>query len=523
MMEFFNAGDIEVLNRVGHKSFRGDDAQNEYDAQLIKNGPLAKTDYWADELAKRLPDFMFTKNHHWQRSGYFSSYTWVKICKHEDAEKGIYFTIGVDGDERSLVYKLDYQFDKTSRLSEAQKEICEKLKKASRADWETVDETDFPNYTWSRLVDEVTQFIRLNKSKYDDMIRQACRRNARICWNEFSWQYPSGEAGKSSFRGAYERMYGYGNEEWLFDFSKLIDGCHYGFLEPVRQSKEDYAGGIYDIMLWSVDSRTRKRYAIAQLRNVEFIQEQEAEAVFRQYEQNGWLTEMREQIKSVGGDVGTFGKSTGADLFNIRFRPEDVEFLDYADILQNNSIGKQNRYVLTTQRKDVGLLLASAQDNTYRFDANRRSRSSASSASPTSYERPARFVELQHRHVEVSNRLVAYLEAQYGDVNVAQENSIGARRIDVVARTPAGDVFYEIKTYPSLRACVREAIGQLLEYAFYPDKSNAVKLVVVAPGCEKSQEYRAVAQYMEQLRSALNIPIYLILCNNSDFSFSKEL
>lgn len=316
------------------------------------------------------------------------------------------------------------------------------------------------------------------------MIRQACRRNARICWNEFSWQYPSGEAGKSSFRGAYERMYGYGNEEWLFDFSKLIDGCHYGFLEPVRQSKEDYAGGIYDIMLWSVDSRTRKRYAIAQLRNVEFIQEQEAEAVFRQYEQNGWLTEMREQIKSVGGDVGTFGKSTGADLFNIRFRPEDVEFLDYADIPQNNSIGKQNRYVLTTQRKDVGLLLASAQDNTYRFDANRRSRSSASSASPTSYERPARFVELQHRHVEVSNRLVAYLEAQYGDVNVAQENSIGARRIDVVARTPAGDVFYEIKTYPSLRACVREAIGQLLEYAFYPDKSNAVKLVVVAPGCE---------------------------------------
>ena len=64
MMEFFNAGDIEVLNRVGHKSFRGDDAQNEYDAQLIKNGPLAKTDYWADELAKRLPDFMFTKGLH---------------------------------------------------------------------------------------------------------------------------------------------------------------------------------------------------------------------------------------------------------------------------------------------------------------------------------------------------------------------------------------------------------------------------------------------------------------------------
>lgn len=521
MMDFFNAEDIKILSRVGHKSFRKGNVQNEQDAQLVKNGPLAKTDYWAEKLAERLPDFTLVKNHHWQRSGFFSSYTWVTICKHQDVKKDIYFTIGVDGEEQSLVYKLDYQFDKTSRLSPAQKEICEKLKQASGAGWVQIDMVDLPTYTWDRLIDEVEKFIRLNEPKYDDMIRQVCCRNARICWNEFSWLYPSGKDGKSSSSNSYERMHGYGNEEWLFDFSKLIDGYHYSFLEPIRQSKN--IGGIYDIMLWSVDGQTKKRYAIAHLRNVEIIQEQHAAVVFQQYVQNGWMAEMLEQIKNVGGDAGNFRKSIGPDLFNIRFRPEDVEFLDYMDIPQDNSIWAQNRYVLTSLKTDVESLVASVQNQTYRFNANRRSPSAASSTSPTFYERPARFVELQHLHLDVSNHLVASLEAKYGAANVAQENSIGARRIDVVARTPAGDVFYEIKTYPSLRVSVREAIGQLLEYAFYPDKTNAIKLVVVALGTEKSREYKDVLRYMTQLRSTLKIPIYLILCNNLDFSFSKMI
>lgn len=34
MMDFFNAGDIEVLNRVGHKPFRKGNTQNEQDAHL---------------------------------------------------------------------------------------------------------------------------------------------------------------------------------------------------------------------------------------------------------------------------------------------------------------------------------------------------------------------------------------------------------------------------------------------------------------------------------------------------------
>lgn len=53
--------------------------------------------------------------------------------------------------------------------------------------------------------------------------------------------------------------------------------------------------------------------------------------------------------------------------------------------------------------------------------------------------------------------------------------------IDLVVWKPAGFVFYEIKISKSLRKCLREAIPQLLEYAFWPSADRATELVVVSP------------------------------------------
>lgn len=518
-MDFFTAEDVEILTRVGHKPYRKGPAQCVRDAELVKSGPLAKTAYWAGELKKRLPDFEFSMNRHWQRRGYFSSYTWVKIFRPRDSGKDIYFTIGVDGEENSLVYKLDYQFDSTSRLSDAQKNICRRLKKTSKTGWRTIEVADFASYTWDRLVDEVADFIRTNEPVYEAMIRKACFRTARICWNGNSWLYPSGREGKSSGKETFEWKHGYGYEEWLFDLDKRIDGYHYGFLEPVLKAAADCAGGCYDLLLWTLDGKEHRRYAVANLRNVEILKASDSQAAYNIYRQNGWLSEMLQQVRAVEGDVACFRQSSV--LFNIRFKPEDVEFLDYADITGCDSLARQNRYVLVEQSESLRSLFAADRDNAFVFQPNRRSAPSAA-VGATGFSRPARFVELRHRHAELSNRLVASLEARYGASHVAQENTVGVRRIDAVVRTSAGDVFYEIKTNPSLRASVREALGQLLEYAFYPDRRNAVELVVVAMGDERSDEYRAIAQYMEQLRAVLNYPIYFMLCNR-DYVFLEKV
>ena len=52
--------------------------------------------------------------------------------------------------------------------------------------------------------------------------------------------------------------------------------------------------------------------------------------------------------------------------------------------------------------------------------------------------------------------------------------------VDVVACRDGEFEFYEIKTNSNARLAIREAIGQLLEYAYWPPSVCPSRLVVVA-------------------------------------------
>jgi len=97
------------------------------------------------------------------------------------------------------------------------------------------------------------------------------------------------------------------------------------------------------------------------------------------------------------------------------------------------------------------------------------------------------------------------LSRQFGKENVGDEspNGIGGA-IDVVLRVGTSFWFYEIKTSNSPKACMREAIGQLLEYSYWPGTQTAAKLIVVGPSVIDEEGYL----YLEKLRGQLNLPIY---------------
>ncbi|MDX6528569.1 MAG: hypothetical protein QOH41_859 [Blastocatellia bacterium] len=73
----------------------------------------------------------------------------------------------------------------------------------------------------------------------------------------------------------------------------------------------------------------------------------------------------------------------------------------------------------------------------------------------------------------------------------------------MVVRSKDKFVFYEIKTMNSPRACIREALGQLLEYSFWPGSQEAVRLVVVG---ERSLDEEG-AEYIETLRRRFCLPV----------------
>jgi hypothetical protein len=73
----------------------------------------------------------------------------------------------------------------------------------------------------------------------------------------------------------------------------------------------------------------------------------------------------------------------------------------------------------------------------------------------------------------------------------------------LVLRQPDGYWFYEIKTSQSPRACIREAIGQLLEYSLWPGSQEACRLIIVGEtGADED-----VLKYCRRLNERFSLPV----------------
>jgi hypothetical protein len=93
----------------------------------------------------------------------------------------------------------------------------------------------------------------------------------------------------------------------------------------------------------------------------------------------------------------------------------------------------------------------------------------------------ARTLDVALRHHEIQNRLRAKLLAD-GFTLVGLEARLGRRAIDVVTRHDGELWFWEVKTAGDVRQCLREAIGQLLEYALWDGNEQPERLIVVGDG-----------------------------------------
>lgn len=104
------------------------------------------------------------------------------------------------------------------------------------------------------------------------------------------------------------------------------------------------------------------------------------------------------------------------------------------------------------------------------------------------------------QHNELSNSLVDYLKNNgYKNIKV-EDNYVDIKCINAVGKK----IFFELKTAKTVKAAIREAIGQLLEYNHYPDSNKADKLIIVT----KHKPEEADVNYLERLRARYNIPIY---------------
>ncbi|MEX1153564.1 hypothetical protein [Parvibaculum sp.] len=136
----------------------------------------------------------------------------------------------------------------------------------------------------------------------------------------------------------------------------------------------------------------------------------------------------------------------------------------------------------------------------FQFQAGCTDRAPATTASLA-----ARELNITLKHNELQAALCKRLIAKYGEDNVADEHSNGAGgEIDVILRKSSNEYwYYEIKTAWSPRECIRQALGQILEYSYWPGANEPSRLIICG---ENPLDYEG-RQYIEKLKSKFQLPI----------------
>lgn len=315
---------------------------------------------------------------------------------------------------------------------------------------------------------------------------------ARISWNTEGWKFPSGPLGKSSDPNFYEAKHGYGHEEWLFDRSRIIDGFHYAFLEPLNVESGKHYGKVYNISLFTINGSGQKLY-VGDIRNAICISKDEAEKVYRIYEKNGWMKEMADDIRRVGADPAVFLRNLSKYIFNVKFKFEDVKELDELEEISKEDVNiTTNRLRLLSKNNDFLIneeVVDDESEGEYRNEAPRKA----------VFKKE---VEYDPYHSKMQNALKRLLKELYQDEY--DKVDIEKSRIDIKARTKSKKWHYfEIKT-DTPKNCIRSALGQIMEYAYWPDSERAEKLIIVG----RSPLDNDAARYIGYIRDKFHIPVY---------------
>ena len=339
-------------------------------------------------------------------------------------------------------------------------------------------------------------------------------RFSKICWNSEGWLRPSGRQGKSKDKNSYENKYGFGHEEWIFDLDKAIDGYHYSALQSISKYLPKYQGKVFNITLFTYDSANKNWYWVGKINNVEVIDENLSRRIGKIYKQNGWLDQICKQLENVNADANQFKKWDKEGFFTIRFKPSNVELFEDGPVpFKEGKRPLHTRYTLLKSMEPPVF----EDDFSLRFGDSSRKQSTAETIQRKQKEK---LIEYSNIHDAIKESLFLWLNNKYPSQKIFKETSKGRNRIDILRINDSDErIFYEVKSYANLKSSIRVAIGQLFEYAFFPDKKIADKLVIVS----HLKANQLVQRYIKYLNKICSVPIQYIQFDHEKNDVLQEI
>ncbi len=312
---------------------------------------------------------------------------------------------------------------------------------------------------------------------------------SKICWNTENWKFPSGSQGKSISIESYEADSGFGHEEWLLDKSKIIDGYHYAFLQPLNIKTDKHKDHVYNILLFTINN-LNKQYFVGEIKNVECINTDESIRAYKIYKTNGWLEKMKKDLERIGVNHKKFIQTPPEIFFNVRFKFIDVsqpdELIEVAEEDVNITV---NRYKLLPQKSEIILGTVRDEDET---EGNKKNTNRRKKVFNSDCEYDPYHDQMQNAIFDLLNNSTKYKKV-----------FIEKGRVDIKAITKENQWHYfEIKT-DNAKQSIRKALGQILEYAFYPNANKADKLIIIADEKPNTD----IIKYLDHIRTLFSLPI----------------
>lgn len=331
---------------------------------------------------------------------------------------------------------------------------------------------------------------------------------ARICWNTNNWKRPSGSSGKSMNNEAYENIVGFGHEEWLLDDSKIMpDGYHYAFLQPINVKSGKHVGFTYDIHLITFNTVYRKKEYVGCLRNVECLSPEESQAIYRIYKKNGWLKDMKDDVRFAGGTVSDMDSGI---MFNVRFKFSDAQ-INYSNrpVLSKDDPNTQALYYTLMDKKTDFVFEKDEEGNSITLDTSEFTRVSNSGEV---------LIDPLHKKIQVA--LVDILKDNYVNIYCEKGDGQKGQRVDLkgILKNSCEWHYFEIKTSPAKQA-IREALGQILEYVHYPSSKKASKMYIVGPMAPDDKDIK----YLNYLRETYKLPLWYRWYSFETNTLSEEI
>lgn len=170
-ISFFTPEELNTFSSIAGKGYKKGDPES-LEMRNAVTPIYKKTNYWANSL--NLEGLTIQNDNRWQISGYFKKYSWCRIYRTEDQEKGIFFTLGIHGVRNGEIFlKLDCQrsnYNNSKTLSKDQVARFDFLLAQEGHEWFTVPDYKIAEYSWDDLIQKTRQYISSWLEVYDQVI-----------------------------------------------------------------------------------------------------------------------------------------------------------------------------------------------------------------------------------------------------------------------------------------------------------------------------------------------------------------